>query len=230
MKRIDISILIPTRNEVKNIERLILEILDELNDYKIEIIVVDDASEDGTAELVKIIVKKHREVKFIRRHSDPDLGRSILMAVNASAGEYIIGMDADFNHHPKYLKSLVEKCDKSKMVVGSRFVSSGGMEYKLRYWLSLFFNILLKFGLGFPIWDNTSGYYCITRNDLISLNPETIFYGYGEYFIRLVAFAKKSGMKIIEFPVFYPKRTGGKSKSKFWQMLLTYGKVANEVK
>jgi len=79
MKKTEISILIPTRNEVKNIGKLILEILDELKDYKIEIIVVDDSSEDGTADLVKKVTKKHREVRLIRCLSEPDLGKSILI-------------------------------------------------------------------------------------------------------------------------------------------------------
>jgi len=164
-------------------------------------------------------------------HNTPHaLHRGCLLAVNAAKGEYIVGMDADFNHHPKHLKSLVEKCDEDTMIVGSRFVSGGGMDLKLRYWLSLFFNAWLKLFLHFPICDNTSGYYCISRKDLISLKPKKIYFGYGEYFIRLVAFAKKSGMKIVEVPVYYPKRTGGTSKSKFFKMLLTYSKVANDVK
>jgi len=83
-------------------------------------------------------------------------------------------------------------------------------------------NVILKICFGFPIWDNTSGFYAITKKTLFSLHPPSIYYGYGEYHLRLVYTVMQKRLRIVEVPVVYPPRIHGQSKSRLGRMLLTY--------
>lgn len=88
--------------------------------------------------------------------------------------------------------------------------------------MSLLFNAMLKYCFGFPIWDNTSGFYAIKKKTLLSLNPPSIYYGYGEYHLRLVYKAMEQRLRIIEMPVIYSPRVHGQSKSRLFIMLGIY--------
>ena len=135
-------------------------------------------------------------------------------------------MDADFSHDPKLIPQLIYLNRYYDMVNGSRYCEGGateiGMENKLHYYCSFFYNLLLKLILRIRITDNTAGYICIKKDVLDSLPFEKIFYGRGEYSFRILYFALRKKKSIIEVPVFYKRRVYGKSKSKFIIMLFTY--------
>lgn len=223
-----ISIVIPTYNEKGNILRL-LSILKtqakKQEKYLFEAVVVDDNSPDGTAAEIK---KQFRPpfVTLIVRKKKKGLGTAIKEGILASSGEIIVGMDADLNHDPKVLPKIVSGLSYSDLVIGSRFIKGGGMEDKKRYYLTFVFNLILKHLFGFDSTDNLSGYYAIKRIKLKKLGLNKIYYGYGDYHLRLVFYAKKKGYKLSEVPVFYQKRRYGESKSNLLKLVFTYLKEA----
>jgi dolichol-phosphate mannosyltransferase len=222
----NVSVVIPTYNEAKNITRLVKTLKDKLKKYKFEIIVVDDQSTDGTLELLRKLSLKDTSLVVISTSHRKGLGKSILLGILKARGAVIVGMDADFNHNPQDITKLIEKTKKYDLVVASRFVKGGGMKEIWRYYSSLIFNFGLKYLLGFPVFDNTSGYYAIKKNVLNKLDPERIYAGYGDYEIRLSWYAKLKKCKIAEIPTLYGKRKEGKSKSNLWKMLFDYTIIA----
>lgn len=133
-------------------------------------------------------------------------------------------MDCDFNHRPQDIKKLLKvfKEKKSHIICGSRFVSGGGSEDKFRHIISLIVNRLINFILNIELNDHLSGFFLISKNHLLKLNLNKIFYGYGDYYIRLLFYLKKKGCSITEVPVMYGVRKNGNSKSKFIKMFINY--------
>lgn len=231
-----ISIVIPTYNEQENIAKLIKEIFrlwipayagmtwaaGVAKEY--EIIVVDDESPDGTADVVKRLARKNQHIRPLSHPPPRDLGKSILTGIMAARGGVIVGMDGDGNHDPRYIPSLLDVLKKTDLAVGSRFIIPGGRGP--RHWTSFLFNALLKYFFGFPIWDTTSGFYAIRTKTLFSLHPPSIYYGYGEYHLRLVRAAMRKRLRIVEVPVVYPPRLHGQSKSRLGRMVVTYVRTA----
>jgi dolichol-phosphate mannosyltransferase len=135
-------------------------------------------------------------------------------------------MDTDFNHHPKDLPRLLEKMPEADLIIGSRYVSGGGMKTsRLRYWGSWCFNVFIRLILGSPAKDNLSGFLVLKKQVVARLKDKNIFYGYGDYCIRLIHFARKSGFIIREVPVVYEFRLGGESKTHFIKYLVDYIKA-----
>ncbi len=227
MKRPTLSIVLPTYNESQSIVKIIKTIHVVCKNISHEIIVVDDHSPDNTLT----IIKKNPSVRSFMHPGPRGLGLSILYGIKKAHGAIIIGMDADGNHDPSIIPTLIKKLNHADLVVASRFLKGGGMHSLIRYWTSFIFNLLLRIGFGFPITDNTSGYYAIRKSTLVhKLNPAQIYYGYGDYHLRLVWTARKIGLTIVETPIYYGKRFGGTSKSHFFSMSLAYLRVATQLK
>lgn len=226
------SIIIPTYNERKNIANLVQEIqlIFLRSNIKHEIIVVDDNSSDQTALEIKKGFRNNKNVRLFVRKNVKGLATAILFGIRKAQGEIIVGMDADFNHPPEKIITLIEELKNNDLVVASRFIKGGGMEDKVRYFLTYVFNLLLKYILGFPTMDNMSGFYAINKEKLLQLPIDRIYTGYGEYHLRLVYLAKKYGFKIKEIPVFYPKRKYGHSKTNFCKMFFRYLFVVFDLK
>jgi dolichol-phosphate mannosyltransferase len=221
----EISVIIPTYNEAGNIVQLVTQILKVVrtHDLQIEIIIVDDNSPDKTGVLALNKFKGEKRVKVYIRKKNRGLATAILYGIKKSSGDYILGMDADFNHNPKDIPRLVSRLKRNDLVVGSRFIEGGGMDDKLRYHFTYVFNLFLKKILHFPTTDNLSGFSIIERDKLYKLPLDFIYRGFGEYHLRLVYIAKINGLRISEVPVFYHKRFSGKSKSNliilfFWYL------------
>jgi dolichol-phosphate mannosyltransferase len=230
MNTCQVSVIIPTKNEAANINLVLTSIMEQLRHITFEIICIDDSSTDATRDIIRQLAKEHAAIKLISRKLTPDLGSSILLGIHAANGTLIVGMDGDGNHDPSYLPELIEKSRAKTIVIGSRFLIGGGMERIWRYWLSYFFNFSLRKILCLPITDATSGYYCIQRKDLLALDPKSIYYGYGEYCIRLIIAAQNQRYSFVELPVYYPKRIGGNSKSRLLRMAITYTWQALRIK
>jgi len=224
-----ISVILPTYNESGNIEKLISEISQKLKSYPIEIIVVDDDSPDATGYLVKKKFAGNKSIKIFIRKEDKGLARGVYYGIGKSKGEIIIVMDSDFNHDPEVLPHLLAYKDSYDLVIGSRYIKGGGMEDRLRYVLSLIYNLLIKNLLRLKTHDNLSGFFLIKRDLLHKFEKENIFVGYGEYFIRLLNIAHKFNFKIKEIPVFYKNRISGVSKSKFLPMFIDYSKTVFQI-
>lgn len=222
-----VSVILPTYNEreaiVKNVTH-ICQVLAKL-EIKFEVLVIDDNSPDGTAEAVRQLGTKYPQVKVIVRTKDRGLGLSIGRGVEESQGNIIVGMDADGNHDPEDLPVLLKNLrGETRLVVASRFAGDGGMK-GWRMLPTFLFNAMFRL-FGLPIWDNTSGYYAVRKDDLVTLGLKRIYYGYGDYHLRLVFYAAQAGWKMVEVPTTYQARLGGQSKSKLLNMAVEYTKEA----
>ena len=219
----DLSIILPTYNEKNNINVLIKNILEILKNLENkEVIVVDDNSPDGTYLFCKKEFEKNNQIKLIFRQNNRGLANSIGEGIKASKGKNIIIMDTDLSHDPKLIPQIINLNKDYDIVSCSRYCEGGSMGNKLHYYCSFSYNLLLKFILKTQIKDNTGGYFCIKRNTLDLLPFEKIFYGYGEYFFRLLYFANKKKKSIIEIPTIYNRRIYGRSKSNFSLLLFKY--------
>jgi len=216
-----ISIIIPTLNEAKNIV-LLIERINQILMHKeqFEIVLVDDNSADQTTKIAESLRYSH--IRVFCRSTPEGLASAVLFGISKAKGEIIVGMDADFNHPPELLPRLIDSLRQVDLVIASRFVRGGGMENKIRYYLTFLFNWLLKRFFNFPTMDNMSGYYAIKRAKLEELPLRGIYQGYGEYHLRLVWEARKQGLTIAEIPVYYPERKYGQSKSRLGKMFLVY--------
>lgn len=210
------SIILPTYNEKDNIVELVQAIFKAIPptiDY--EVVIVDDNSPDGTAEAVVRCFGNDPRLKLFVRVQDRGLASAIRYGIEHSSGEILLFMDTDFNHDPALLPQMISFLEFYDIIIGSRFVMSGGMEDRFRQYCSLVYNWGIRLLFGTPVHDNLSGFFAIYRNKLLSMDLNQIFYGYGDYFIRLLMVGHKRGYKMLEIPVFYRLRLHGHSKTQF---------------
>jgi dolichol-phosphate mannosyltransferase len=217
-----ISVILPTYNERDNIIPLIRIINKQLYKYTFEIIVVDDHSPDGTANKVKNSFRTDKRISVYVRKSDRGLAKSICLGLENARGEWILVMDTDFNHNPEVIPRFLKYTNSYDMIVGSRYVTGGGMENKLRYIFSYLYNLVTRAVLSLKTHDNLSGYYLVRKDVVANLDRNNIFRGYGDYFIRLLYAANKLNLCIREIPVYYKNRVAGTSKSVLLNMLFSY--------
>lgn len=222
------SIILPTFNEKKNIILLINQIKNIFKKTSYEIIVVDDNSYDDTYKNVLNNFKKDKKIFIYLRKKNRSLAESINLGLKKSHGKYIMVMDTDFNHNPKYLKKFIKYQKKFNLdfVSGSRFVSGGSSNKFHRHILSKMFNLYIQLILRLPIKDSLSGFFLIKKNILKKLSNKKIFLGYGEYFIRLCYYVHKYKFNYKEIGVVYGNRKFGRSKSKFVKMFFIYSLTA----
>lgn len=208
-------VLIPTYNERDNIKPFCLAVRKHLPDA--DVLVLDDNSPDGTAEIVDEIARTDAHVAVHRRPGKLGLGLAYIDGFKialAKGYEAIIGMDADFSHDPAALPKFVEALDKSDLVIGSRYVPGGSTpDWKLhRRLLSRLGNLTARTLLGVPMRDCTTGYRCYRREALEKMNFDGIkLTGYG-FLIETAYQAYLNGMRIKEVPITFIDRREGQSK------------------
>ena len=218
-----LSIILPTYNEKDNIIILVNRIIKLLNNYPSkEIIIVDDSSPDNTYSLVKNKFKKKKFIKIFLRKKEFSLAKSIGYGIKKSRGRLIIVMDADMTHNPNLIKRLINRSRKYDLVSGSRYIEGGSMYSFFHHSFSLIFNFFLEILLRTKMKDNLGGYYCVRRKVLKKLDFNKIFYGYGEYYFRLLFYLGKNKISMTEIPAYYQKRNFGESKSNFFWLLFKY--------
>lgn len=235
---IDASIILPTYNERENICDLIEAIRQELEPlpWRYEVLVMDDNSPDGTAQVVRdhfalgaetMALQGNCIVRLCVRTKDKGLANSIRDGLERAHGRTLVVMDTDFNHDPAMIPQMVDLLRYYDLVIGSRFVMHGGMEDAARYRASLLYNLFIRVLFQTQIQDNLSGFFAVRRDRFFELAPKfnKIFYGYGDYFIRLLLMAWRSNWKILEVPVFYILRRHGLSKTGFWAIFRDYTKA-----
>lgn len=219
-----VSVILPTYNEKGNIIELINEIEEQLSLIKVEkeIVVVDDNSPDETGKIVLDAFANDNGVKVFIRKEERGLATAIRYGIEKSTGDFIVVMDTDFNHDPKMIPQMVEFLKYYDVIGGSRFTLGGGMKPVYRYLGSFFYNLFIRIILRTQIQDNLSGFFSIRRDKLFSLDFDKIFFGYGDYFFRLLFYALKEKCKILETPVFYQSRKTGESKTNLLPVLFRY--------
>lgn len=211
-------VIIPTYNEKENITG-ILHAIFNLNEG-FDVLVIDDGSPDGTAQIVKDLQLKFSDQLFIEeRKGKLGLGTAYIHGFNWAINKgyhYIFEMDADFSHNPKDLPRLYNACKKggADLAVGSRYVNGGGVVNwpKNRVALSKGASLYTRMITWMPIKDPTAGFMCYSREVLEAINLEQIhFVGYA-FQIEMKFAAWKLGFKIKEVPIIFQDRTIGISK------------------
>ena len=211
-------VIIPTYNEVENIEKIISAVSDIEGDY--HILVIDDGSPDGTADAVRSIQKQCPDRIFlIERSGKLGLGTAYVAGFKWALEhdyDYIFEMDADFSHNPADLPRLLAACVEggADMSVGSRYCDGiNVVNWPMgRILISYCASIYVRTVLGFRIFDSTAGFVCYSRKVLETIDLDAVrMKGYG-FQIELKYTAHKLGFKIAEVPVVFVNRKEGTSK------------------
>lgn len=210
-------IIIPTYNEIENVEKMIRKVFSLQIPY--HILIVDDGSPDGTAIKVKELQKEFPTSLFIEeRKGKLGLGTAYIHGFKwalARAYEYIFEMDCDFSHNPDDLSRLLSACHgNADMAVGSRYVSGGNVSNwdTKRILLSYFASLYVRMILWFSVKDTTAGFICYKRKVLETINLDNIrFMGYA-FQIEMKYTAYRKGFKIVEVPIIFVDRVLGTSK------------------
>ena len=209
-------VIIPTYNEKENIRDIISAIFSLEQDF--HILVVDDSSPDGTAEIVKAMQSEfpHHLHLSIRKVKD-GLGKAYIHGfwwALQNNYDYIFEMDADFSHNPNDLPKLLKACQKADMVIGSRYCKGVNVVNwpMSRVLLSYFASKYVRFILGIPVHDTTAGFICFSRKALNNIGLDKIrLKGYG-FQVEMKYRAFKKGLKLVEIPIIFTDRTLGESK------------------
>lgn len=211
-------VVIPTYNEIENIERLLRTVFSLQREF--HVLIVDDNSPDGTAQVVESNFIKYPEKLFIlKRAEKKGLGTAYIAGFKWALEreyDYVFEMDADFSHNPNDLVRLFNACDKddNDVAIGSRYVTGVNvvnwpMSRVLLSWLA---SKYVQFVMRIDIYDTTAGFICYKRKVLEKINLDNIrFVGYA-FQIEMKFKAYSSKFKIIEVPVIFTDRTKGESK------------------
>jgi dolichol-phosphate mannosyltransferase len=215
-----VSVILPCYNESGNIIPLIEAIHQTLSFCEHQILVVDDNSPDGTYQLVKN--KNYPFVKAILRTQDPSLAKSIRTGLEEADGNIFLIMDSDFNHQPQYIPQMIRNLEFYDAVYACRFVYGGGMESNFRHISSWLFNIYLRMITRKFVTDSLYGFVAIKKEVIEQLNYDAIFWGYGDYCIRMTYYLQSLKANILQIPALNGVRLAGQSKSRFLKMLFSY--------
>lgn len=209
-------VIIPTFNEAGNIKKLIPEIINKTKG-EVDILIVDDNSPDGTADIVREFQKEHPNIFLMHRPKKAGLGTAYVEGFKYSLEknyENILQMDADFSHDPKEVKNFLKKINECDVVIGSRYI--GGIRILnwpvRRLLLSVFANWYTRIITGMKILDATGGYKCFKRKVLESINLDKIKSNGYAFQIEMNFLAFKKGFKICEIPIVFTDRIKGSSK------------------
>lgn len=215
--------VLPTYNESGNITRLVAGIIANIPDgWDYQILVVDDNSPDDTLGAVAKEFGDDPRIVPILRTKNRGFAKSIREGIERATSEHIIVMDSDLTHDPAEIPRLLHVGKIYDFVSGSRFCAGGRMVDTAHYLLSMGYNWMLRLLIRTQVQDNLGGYFTARRSLLLSLPLDEIFFGYGDYYFRLLHFAQKSGLSIVEVPAAYLLRGDGKSKSNWLRMFFTY--------
>ncbi|MEZ5009193.1 MAG: polyprenol monophosphomannose synthase [Chitinophagales bacterium] len=213
----DCLVIIPTYNEKENISKMIDTVLEITTRF--DILIVDDGSPDGTADIVKTkIPATNGRLHIVERQGKLGLGTAYIRGFQWALErhyEYVCEMDADFSHNPNDLVRLVNACENgADMSVGSRYVKGGNVENwpMKRVLLSYFASVYVRIITWMLVKDTTAGFVCYTRKVLQTLDLSKIqFVGYA-FQIEMKFAVAKARFKIKEVPITFIDRVEGVSK------------------
>ena len=212
----DKIVIIPTYNEKENIAAIISAVFALEEDF--HILIVDDGSPDGTAQIVKTLQITYPGKLFMEeRKGKLGLGTAYIHGFEwglARGYQYLFEMDADFSHNPKDLSKLFEACKNADMSIGSRYSKGVNVvNWPMgRVLLSYFASKYVRTILGIPVHDTTAGFVCFSRKVLEEIGLDNIkLKGYG-FQIEMKFRAYKKGFRIVEVPIIFTNRELGESK------------------
>ncbi len=213
----DSLVIIPTYNEKENIEKIIRKVFSLPHPF--HILIVDDGSPDGTAQIVRSLQDEYQERLFIEeRKGKLGLGTAYIHGFNWAIQkkyDYIFEMDADFSHNPDDLIKLRQACvNGADVAIGSRYIKGVNVvNWPMgRVLMSYFASVYVRFITGIDIQDATAGFKCYRRIVLETIDFEKIkFVGYA-FQIEMKFTAIKHGFNVMEVPIIFTDRTEGTSK------------------
>jgi dolichol-phosphate mannosyltransferase len=213
------QIVLPTYNEAENIEPMTQHLLGlPLDD--VHVLIIDDASQDGTGHIADRLQKQYPErVTVIHRPGKLGLGTAYVTGFRWAlehGADYIVQMDCDFSHSPDYIPRFVSQMHAYDVVVGSRYVPGGKLDPRWsgwRYLLSKWANsVWVRFILGTQVRDATAGFKCWSRHALARIPLNGVRSNGYVFQVEMAYLCEKLGMRILEWPIYFEDRRIGKSK------------------
>ena len=209
-------VIVPTYNERENVERLVATVL--VQDPRLDILVVDDGSPDGTGDIADNIAMREPRVHVLHRASKLGLGTAYLAGFAWALERdyaYIFEMDADFSHDPAHLPQFLAAIEHADLVLGSRYRNNRVTVVNwpvTRLLLSFFANIYARVITGHQLYDATGGFKCFRRKVLEAIDLKAVRSNGYAFQIEMSFRAWKRGFRIIEIPIVFVDRTEGQSK------------------
>jgi dolichol-phosphate mannosyltransferase len=209
-------VIVPTYNERENISRLIEAVLRQ--DSRIEILVVEDGSPDGTGPIVEEIMRTEPRVHILQRPRKMGLGTAYIAGFRwalEQGFELIFEMDADFSHDPAHLPQFLRAVEDADLVLGSRYRNGKVTVVNWpiqRLLLSYFANVYARVVTGLPLWDSTGGFKCFRRKVLEAIDLNQVKSNGYAFQIEMSFRAWKRRFHIVEIPIVFVDRTEGESK------------------
>jgi len=209
-------VIIPTYNEAMNLGSLVPQVLAQ--DPRLEVLVVDDNSPDGTGQLAAALAQQNPRVQVLHREGKRGLGSAYVTGFRWALErryDYIFEMDADFSHDPAHLKEFLNAVGEADLVLGSRYL--GGKVTVVnwpmgRLLLSYSANIYARWLTGLRIWDLTGGFKCFRRRVLETIDLSRVRSNGYAFQIEMSVRAWRKGFRLKEIPIVFVDRTEGDSK------------------
>jgi dolichol-phosphate mannosyltransferase len=209
-------VIVPTYNERENVRRLIETVLEK--DARIDMLIVDDGSPDGTGAIVQEIADVNGRVHMLSRPRKMGLGTAYIAGFRwalARDYEYVLEMDADFSHDPVHLPQFLSAIEDADLVLGSRYQQGRVTVVNWpisRLILSYCANIYARAVTGLPVWDATGGFKCFRRSVLQAIDLDRVRSNGYAFQIEMSFRAWKRNFRISEIPIVFVDRTEGTSK------------------
>ncbi len=209
-------VVMPTYNERENIERIVPRVLEA--DARIEVLVVDDASPDGTGEVVDALAEVEPRVHVLHRAGKEGLGTAYLAGFAWGIDrnfKLLFEMDADFSHRPEDLPAFIERARDADLVVGSRYVDGRVtvVNWPLsRLLISIFGSWYARTITRLPVRDATGGFNCFRREVLEALDLSRVHSNGYSFQIEIKLRAWRKGFRVVEIPIVFTERDSGESK------------------
>jgi dolichol-phosphate mannosyltransferase len=210
-----ILVIVPTYNELENIQKIVPKILKQSPD--IEILVIDDNSPDGTANVIEKMMRKNPRLHLIKRPNKLGLGTAYVSAFRyalESGYDLVFEIDADFSHDPDEIPRFLKSIKNNDLVIGSRYIEGVNVvNWPIsRLLLSWTANLYTRIVTGLPIKDATSGYKCFKSKVLKAIDLDRINSDGYAFQIEMDFKAWKKGFKLAEIPIIFVDRNVGESK------------------
>jgi dolichol-phosphate mannosyltransferase len=209
-------VLIPTYNEAVNLPKLVPQVLSQ--DPRLEILVIDDNSPDGTGRLADGIAATDPRLHVLHRAAKQGLGKAYLAGFRWAIErgyDYVFQMDADFSHDPAHLKDFLKAVVDADLVLGSRYLDGRVtiVNWPMsRLLLSYFANVYARWMTGLRIWDLTGGFKCFRRQVLEAIDLSKVESNGYAFQIEMSVRAWRKGFRLTEIPIVFVDRTEGQSK------------------
>jgi dolichol-phosphate mannosyltransferase len=209
-------VVIPTYNERENLPNIVPLVLEQ--DPRLEVLVIDDNSPDGTGELADALADASPRVHVVHRPGKQGLGTAYRAGFRWAIEhgyDYVFEMDADFSHDPRHLPTFLAEIQDADLVIGSRYLNRRVTVINWpmsRLMLSYFANVYARWVTGLKLWDSTGGYKCYRRRVLEGINLEKVRSNGYSFQIETSFRAWKRGFRIKEITITFSDRNVGRSK------------------